>query len=89
MSVYEYVALDEKGRERKGFVDATGVSAAHSSVKGIYPVEIYPAGEKQSFFAMEISFPRRFRRKFHVYRQLSTLWARVFPWFPLFRFAPD
>jgi len=29
MSIYEYTALDEKGRERKGFVDAMGVAAGN------------------------------------------------------------
>ncbi len=49
MSVYEYVALDEKGRERKGFVDATGATAARQMLRerGIYPVEIAPAREKK------------------------------------------
>jgi len=28
MSVFEYIALDERGRERKGFVDAPGVAVA-------------------------------------------------------------
>ncbi|MRR18387.1 MAG: type II secretion system protein GspF, partial [Deltaproteobacteria bacterium] len=49
MSVFEYVALDEKGRERKGFVDAPGVSVARQQLReeGIYPVDIHPAREKK------------------------------------------
>ena len=44
MSVFEYVALDEKGRERKGFVDAPGVTVARQQLReeGIYPVSIAP-----------------------------------------------
>jgi general secretion pathway protein F len=49
MAVYEYVALDEKGRQRKGFVDAMGVAAVRQKLheEGVYPVEINPAAEKK------------------------------------------
>ncbi len=86
MSVYEYVALDKKGRERKGFVDATGVSTARQQLRdsGIYPVEIYPAREKkQSAFsgAMEISLFQRISPKdISLFtRQLSTLLGAGIP----------
>jgi len=49
MSVYEYIALDEKGSQRKGFIDAAGVAAARQKLRedGVYPVEINPAAEKK------------------------------------------
>jgi general secretion pathway protein F len=49
MSVYEYVALDEKGHQHKGFIDAAGASAARQKLRddGIYPVEINQATEKK------------------------------------------
>jgi general secretion pathway protein F len=91
MSVYEYVALDKKGRERKGFVDATGVSAARQKLResGIYPVEIYPAREKKktSFSAaMEISFLQKVSPKevSMFTRQLSTLLGAGIPLVPSF-----
>lgn len=50
MAVYEYVALDEKGRQRKGFIDAAGISAVRMKLReeGIYPVSINPAAEKKT-----------------------------------------
>jgi hypothetical protein len=44
MSVFEYVALDEKGRRRKGFVDAPGIAAAqwYKQVTGMADVTIPP-----------------------------------------------
>jgi len=49
MSVYEYTALDEKGRERKGFVDAMGIAAARQKLReeGVYPIEINQAADKK------------------------------------------
>ena len=49
MSVYEYTALDEKGRERKGFIDAMGVAAARQKLReeGVYPTEINQAADKK------------------------------------------
>jgi general secretion pathway protein F len=49
MSVYEYTALDEKGRESKGFVDAMGVAAARQKLReeGVYPIEINQAADKK------------------------------------------
>jgi len=54
------VALDEKGRERKGFVDATGAQAARQMLRerGIYPVDIAPAREKkESALAVATDLP--------------------------------
>lgn len=49
MSVYEYTALDEKGHERKGFVEAMGVAAARQKLReeGVYPTEINQAADKK------------------------------------------
>lgn len=49
MSVFEYVALDEKGRQRKGFVDAPGIAAARQKLReeNVYPVEINQATDKK------------------------------------------
>jgi len=49
MSVFEYVALDEKGRQRKGFVDAPGIAAARQKLReeNVYPVEINQASDKK------------------------------------------
>lgn len=49
MSVFEYVALDEKGRERKGFVDAPGIAAARQKLReeNVYPVEINQAENRK------------------------------------------
>jgi general secretion pathway protein F len=45
MSVFEYVALDEKGHQRKGFIDAPGIAAARQKLReeNVYPVEINQA----------------------------------------------
>jgi general secretion pathway protein F len=49
MSVFEYVALDENGRQRKGFIDAPGMAAARQKLReeNVYPVEINQASDKK------------------------------------------
>jgi len=91
MSVYEYVALDQKGRERKGFVDAPGVAAARQQLRedGIYPVEIHPAREKKSpglSGLLEIDFLKKISAKeVSVFtRQLATLLSAGIPLVPAF-----
>lgn len=91
MSVFEYVALDEKGRERKGFVDAPGVSVARQQLRdeGIYPVDIQPAREKKASplaGALEIGFLQKVSAKeISIFtRQLSTLLAAGIPLVPSF-----
>ncbi|HOC58764.1 MAG TPA: type II secretion system inner membrane protein GspF [Smithellaceae bacterium] len=91
MSVYEYVALDEKGHERKGFVDASGVAAARQQLRdeGIYPVRIAQAREKKSSAmagALEISFFQKVSAKeVSIFtRQLSTLLGAGIPLVPSF-----
>ncbi|MCK7515563.1 MAG: type II secretion system F family protein [Desulfobacterales bacterium] len=91
MSVFEYVALDEKGRERKGFVDAAGASVARQQLReeGIYPVSISPAREKKSVSlssVLEIGFLRKVSAKeASIFtRQLSTLISAGIPLVPSF-----
>lgn len=91
MSVFEYVALDEKGRERKGFVDAPGVAVARQQLReeGIYPVSIAPAREKKNVSlsaALEIGFLRKVSTKeVSIFtRQLSTLLSAGIPLVPAF-----
>ena len=91
MSVYEYVALDEKGRERKGFVDASGASAARQQLReeGIYPVRISQAREKKSSAlagALEIGLLQKVSAKeVSIFtRQLSTLLGAGIPLVPSF-----
>jgi general secretion pathway protein F len=56
MSVFEYVALDEKGRQRKGFVDAPGVAAARQKLReeNVYPVEINQAADRKETELAEV-----------------------------------
>jgi general secretion pathway protein F len=91
MSVFEYVALDEKGRERKGFVDAAGASVARQQLReeGIYPVSISPAREKKSVSlssVLEVGFLRKVSAKeASIFtRQLSTLISAGIPLVPSF-----
>jgi len=91
MSVYEYVALDEKGRERKGFVDAPGVSVARQQLReeGIYPVEIHQAREKKHSALtgiLEVNFFQKVSAKeISIFtRQLSTLLGAGIPLVPSF-----
>ena len=91
MSVYEYVALDKKGRERKGFVDAPGVSVARQQLReeGIYPVEISQAREKKNSVLsgmMELGFLQKVSAKEVAIftRQLSTLLGAGIPLVPSF-----
>ncbi|MGB5218955.1 MAG: type II secretion system inner membrane protein GspF [Smithella sp.] len=91
MSVYEYVALDVKGHERKGFTDAPGVSVARQQLRaeGIYPVEIHQAREKPSSSwssVLEIGFLQKVSAKeIAIFtRQLSTLLGAGIPLVPSF-----
>jgi general secretion pathway protein F len=91
MSVFEYVALDEKGRELKGFVDAPGVTVARQQLRerGIYPVSIAPAREKKNLSiasALEMGLWRKVSAKevAVLTRQLSTLLSAGIPLVPAF-----
>ncbi|MBN1473952.1 MAG: type II secretion system inner membrane protein GspF [Syntrophaceae bacterium] len=91
MSVFEYVALDEKGREKKGFIDATGLTAARQQLReqGVYPVEIKQAlQKKESALAgiLDINLRQKVSAKeIAVFtRQLSTLLGAGIPLVPSF-----
>lgn len=91
MSVFEYIALDEKGREKKGIIDAAGVAAARQQLRdqGVYPVEIKQAvPKKESALAgiLEINLRQRVSAKeIAVFtRQLSTLLGAGIPLVPSF-----
>jgi len=89
MSVYEYTALDEKGRERKGFVDAMGVAAARQKLReeGVYPIEINQAADKKDtaltgVFGINL-WQRVSTKDVSVFtRQLSTLLGAGIPLVP-------
>ncbi len=89
MSVYEYTALDEKGREHKGFVDAMGVAAARLKLReeGVYPIEINQAADKKDTAlsgVLGINLWQRVSTKdVSVFtRQLSTLLGSGIPLVP-------
>ena len=89
MSVFEYIALDEKGRQLKGFVDAPGIAAARQKLReeNIYPVEINQAeGKKDSAVsaALKINLWERVSAsQVAVFtRQLSTLLGAGMPLVP-------
>lgn len=91
MSVYEYVALDVKGHERKGFADAPGISLARQQLRaeGIYPVEIHQARENKTSAwsnVLEIGFLQKVSAKeIAIFtRQLSTLLGAGIPLVPSF-----
>ncbi len=91
MSVFEYLALDENGRERKGFIDAPGMAAARQQLReqGVYPVEIHQAREKKSpalASVLEIGFFQKVSAKeTSIFtRQLSTLLGAGIPLVPSF-----
>jgi general secretion pathway protein F len=49
MPVYEYTALDRKGKNTRGIVDADSPQAARQKLRasGVYPVEVRQSGSKQ------------------------------------------
>src|SRR4030042_1841916 len=91
MSVYEYVALDEKGRQCKGFIDATGVAAARQKLReeGVYPVEISQTQQKKDTLLSGIFdvnlWQKVSAKEISVFtRQLSTLLGAGIPLVPSF-----
>ncbi len=89
MSVFEYIALDEKGNQLKGFVDAPGVAAARQKLReeNIYPVEINQAETKKETAlsgALKINLWERVSAsQVAVFtRQLSTLLGAGMPLVP-------
>ena len=89
MSVFEYVALDEKGRQRKGFVDAPGIVAARQKLReeNVYPVEINQTADRKEtalagVFKINI-WERVSANDVSVFtRQLSTLLGAGMPLVP-------
>jgi general secretion pathway protein F len=89
MSVFEYVALDEKGRQRKGFVDAPGIAAARQKLReeNVYPVEINQAADRKETALAEVFkiniWQRVSANEVSVFtRQLSTLLGAGMPLVP-------
>jgi general secretion pathway protein F len=89
MSVFEYIALDEKGNQLKGFIDAPGIAAARQKLReeNVYPVEINQAQTKKETAlsgALKISLWERVSTsQVAVFtRQLSTLLGAGMPLVP-------
>ena len=88
MPVFEYTALDEKGKTKTGIIDAESVSAARQKIRGLasFPVsikEIYEAGNKKHP-QRSFSFSRYFTRikatdTAMMTRQLATLLSAGLP----------
>jgi len=89
MSVFEYIALDKKGNQLKGFIDAPGIAAARQKLReeDVYPVEINQAQTRQES-ALSAAFKinlweRVSARQIAVFtRQLSTLLGAGMPLVP-------
>lgn len=90
MPVYEYKALDKKGKTRKGIVDADSVTLARKKLRssGNYPVYIRESSsktaKKQGQRAFSIRFFERITSKeLHIFtRQLATLLGAKIPLVP-------
>jgi general secretion pathway protein F len=89
MSVFEYVALDDKGHQRKGFIDAPGVAAARQKLReeNVYPVEINQAENRKETAlsgALKINIWQRVpANDVSIFtRQLSTLLGAGMPLVP-------
>ncbi len=89
MSVFEYIALDEKGTQIKGFIDAPGVAAARQKLReeNVYPVEIIQSETKKESAvseALKINIWERVSSsEVAVFtRQLSTLLGAGMPLVP-------
>ena len=89
MSVFEYIALDEKGNQIKGFIDAPGISAARQKLRedNVYPVEINQAETKKesaASAALKINIWERVSSSevAVLTRQLSTLLGAGMPLVP-------
>jgi general secretion pathway protein F len=89
MSVFEYVALDEKGHQRKGFIDAPGVAAARQKLReeNVYPVEINESENRKETAlsgALKINIWQRVSANdVSIFtRQLSTLLGSGMPLVP-------
>lgn len=86
MPIYEYKAYDQKGKSRKGIIEADSEQGARSRLRaaGKYPVELRenrssnPAGNDSSVLAF--SFERVKSAEIHIFtRQLATLLGAGIP----------
>ncbi|MGB5217210.1 MAG: type II secretion system inner membrane protein GspF [Smithella sp.] len=89
MSVFEYVALDSQGRQRRGFIDASGLAVARQKLRdeNVYPIEINQADHKKETAlsgALQINILERVSAgEVSVFtRQLSTLLGAGMPLVP-------
>lgn len=89
MSVFEYIALDEQGNQRRGFIDAPGMAAARQMLReeNVYPVEIRASvPKKESVLSAIINinvWERVSAADIAVFtRQLSTLLGAGMPLVP-------
>ncbi len=90
MPVYEYTALDGKGKKKKGVLDADSMTAARQKIRqqGQYPVDIRESvprskeKKKNAFLSLQ-SGPRVKQQEIHVAtRQLATLLGAGIPLVP-------
>ena len=86
MPVYEYKALNEKGKKKSGFIDADGSAAARQRLRntGLYPVTITESHRPQQKGSGSHLFGGLFNRinpseLAVVTRQLATLVGAGFP----------
>ena len=87
MPVYEYTALDAKGKMTSGIIDADGARAARQKLRanGIFPVDVKESQEKPEKKTDRVADLSRFLRRVKpaeiaiMTRQLSTLITAGFP----------
>ncbi len=87
MPVFEYTALDAKGKMTSGIIDADGARAARQKLRanGIFPVDVKEAQEKPEKKTERVTDLSRYLRRVKpseiaiMTRQLSTLITAGFP----------
>ncbi|MGD9313956.1 MAG: type II secretion system F family protein, partial [Desulfobacterales bacterium] len=87
MPVYEYTALDAKGKMTSGIIDADGARAARQKLRasGIFPVAVKESQEKPEKKTDRVTELSRYLRRVKpaeiaiMTRQLSTLISAGFP----------
>ena len=87
MPVYEYTALDAKGKMTSGIIDADGARAARQKLRagGIFPVDVKESQEKPEKKEDRVTELRRYFQRVKpaeiaiMTRQLSTLISAGFP----------
>ncbi|MCP5179512.1 MAG: type II secretion system inner membrane protein GspF [Pseudomonadales bacterium] len=77
MAAFEYIALDARGRERKGVIESDSQRQARQQLRdqGLAPLEVQPAAEKQGGQRSELFARRGINRleRVLITRQLATL----------------